>query len=91
MVKPNICKLEIGDRRQGLRHSVDEGLAPDEADLRLRPRLGDKVLSPAEADLEPKRFNVNWEESREVYLGRPRQVQRKAWQQGIEQTGLVGP
>ena len=51
--RPSRC-----DRRQELRHAVDEGLAADEARLRPGARLGGEMLAAAEADLEDDRRPV---------------------------------
>jgi hypothetical protein len=52
-VKAEVCEALRFDRGERLRHPVDEGLAADEADVRVLRRRSDQMLAAAKADLEP--------------------------------------
>ena len=56
---PDVGELLLVDRRQQLGDAVDEGLAADEADVRLFARPGGQMLAAAEADLEPEFAGAN--------------------------------
>src|SRR5215212_1114544 len=77
------------DRRQELRHAVDEGLAADEPRLRPGARLGGEMLAAAKADLEDDRRPVRkWSEQR-LRLDRPGFGQAQARQERRDQVLLA--
>jgi hypothetical protein len=45
------------DRRQRLRHAIDERLVADKADVWIGKRLRDQMFAAAEPDLEPHAFH----------------------------------
>ena len=74
-------------RRQELRHSVDEGLATDEADSGFARRGVDQVLAPAKADLEPQ-FSDPCGKKR-ACVERPREIDRKRREQRFDELSLM--
>src|SRR5215218_2793639 len=77
------------DRRQELRHAVDEGLAADEARLRAGARLGGEMLAAAEADLEDDRRPVTERSEKRLWLDRPGFGQAQARQERREKVLLA--
>ena len=53
MMQPDVGEAELVDRRERLRHAVDERFASDKARARVSLRLGDQMLRAAKTDFEP--------------------------------------
>src|SRR3954453_9400646 len=88
-MQPNVVERVRVDRRQGLGHAVDERLASDEADLRMTLRLRDQMLGAAESHFETD-FRPMWKQRCEIGRCGRRDIDREAWEQGLEQGGLIG-
>ena len=86
-MQPDVGDLLKIDRRQRLRHSVDERLGADEPAARIGLRLRDQVLSAAESDLQAHVVDRDRKQRRQT-AGRRVEVQREARQQRVEQLRL---
>src|ERR1700682_2069943 len=77
------------DLRQDLGHAVDIGFAADEADPWKGAGFGDQMFAAAESDFEPEIIDRCIEQAREIGGPGLADVERKAWQQVLDQVGLV--
>ena len=73
--------------RQELRHSVDEGLATDEADIAFARRGVDQMLAAAKADLEPQ-FSNRWGKER-ACMERACEIDGELREQRFDELGLM--
>src|SRR5579864_7189277 len=90
-VEPDIVVSAGLDQCQNFCHAVDEGLAADEAEARMRGRLRDQMLAAAKPDLKPRRFDTMWKQCRKIVGRRVLEHKREPRQQVRDQRGLVLP
>ena len=81
----SLC-ASIGGQRFG--HAVDEGVAADEADGRMRLRLRDQMLAAAEADFQPDVVERACKKRAQIGRRRLGEIEREARQQRVEQRRL---
>jgi len=84
MMEPDIRCAACGYRGKCLCHAVDEGLDPNEADLRIGLCLGDHVLPAAEADLQPNLLDRIGKQRVESFWMR-REIEGELGEQSVEQ------
>src|SRR5262245_54965484 len=86
-MQTDVGEAAIVDRRERLRHAVDEWLDPDEAGRRVLFRLGDKMLAATEAAFEAHRVDAV-EQRAQVGRRRTVETERELWKQRVEQRRL---
>src|SRR5262249_21304095 len=84
LMNTNIGGASCGDGAEELRHTVDERLDPDEADMWVGVRLRYHVLPTPEADLHPQVLDRD-RKQRAQRLRFCRQVQGEPRQQALKQ------
>src|SRR5262245_31983707 len=77
------------DRRERLRHAVDERLDADEASARLSLGLCDQMLAAAKADLHPHVRGSGWKQAWKVGRRRLIEIDRELRQQRLKQRRLL--